>query len=381
MIIFIVYKYLFIQLYPYIAPENLDNSKITSIISEQYTLKIDDLLTQKEISKYITKKEELVEILKKFCEFFKFLEGGEVISYNLPENMSVFSILNIPSKMKKEEVKQNLELINLKYNRLYKRGFYWILSTLDKETIICVQNSLRILSFDDMKVKYDLKNNNQIWKMMKEQIDKVIYQKEAKNLGVGDTKSNYNNNKHKSSSGNSDVLSWRKGSGVESGGSFDYYEKWPKKNYYNKNNYKRSRFNSDNSIPSNKKKEYKQTSNEKEEIEIDISKLKYPIIIKYKYTFNDIKNYYKSIKDNNILVNSPYGQEKAEVFDELISKNPKTIVSIDELIQASKEIENSEKKEEMNTDIKIPKMNPLSNMNKFGKPLHNDTIEESNKEG
>lgn len=96
--------------------------------------------------------------------------------------MSVFSILNIPPKMSKQEVYNNLELVNLQYNRLYKRGFYWVISTTDKETVICVQNSLRILSFDDMKTKYDLKNKNQIWKIIKEQIDKISYQKESKNL-------------------------------------------------------------------------------------------------------------------------------------------------------------------------------------------------------
>ena len=71
--------------------------------------------------------------------------------------MSVFSILNIPPKLKKEEVYKNLELINLQFNRLYKTGFYWNLSTTDKETVICVQNSLRTLTYDDMTPKYSLK--------------------------------------------------------------------------------------------------------------------------------------------------------------------------------------------------------------------------------
>ena len=118
----------------------------------------------------------MVSVIKKFCEFFKFSENDEIITYDLPENMSVFSILNIPPKMKKEEVFQNLELINLQYNRLYKRGFYWVISTIEKETVICIQNSLRTLSFDDMKCKYDLKHSNQIWKIIKEQVTmRAIY--------------------------------------------------------------------------------------------------------------------------------------------------------------------------------------------------------------
>ena len=78
--------------------------------------------------------------------------------------------MNIPPKLNKEEVYKNLELINLQYNRLYKTGFYWNLSTTDKETVICVQNSLRTLTYDDMTPKYSLKNKTQILDLMKEQI-------------------------------------------------------------------------------------------------------------------------------------------------------------------------------------------------------------------
>ena len=92
--------------------------------------------------------------------------------------------MNIPPKLKKEEVFKNLELINLQYNRLYKNGFYWNLSTTDKETLICVQNSLRTLTYDDMKPKYSIKNKEQILELIKEQVEKISYQKESKNLGV-----------------------------------------------------------------------------------------------------------------------------------------------------------------------------------------------------
>ena len=129
-------------------------------------IKIDDLLKQKEITKYVTDKEKLLSLIKSNCEFLKVSEG--VLEYNLPENMTVFSILNIPLKMTKEEVIKTIELINLQYNRLYKRGFYWVLSTVDKETVICMQNSLRDLNFDESKVKYDLSNRSQILKTMKD---------------------------------------------------------------------------------------------------------------------------------------------------------------------------------------------------------------------
>ena len=40
--------------------------------------------------------------------------------------MTVFSISNIPQKLSKEEVKNHLELINLQYNRLYKKYVFRI---------------------------------------------------------------------------------------------------------------------------------------------------------------------------------------------------------------------------------------------------------------
>ena len=287
--------------------------------------------------------------------------------------MSVFSILNIPPKMKKEEVYQNLELINLQYNRLYKRGFYWVISTIDKETVICIQNSLRTLSFEDMKCKYDLKHSNQIWKLIKEQVDKIAYQKEAKNLGAG-SKNNSSSNRHKSSNDNSDALSWRKGSGE--GSSFDYNEQHYKKDYYHNSNkyYKRNRFNSDNAVSYKQKEnnEYKPQLNQNQNIEIDISNLKYPVIIKNKYSFKDIEKYYHNLMEKNVLSNlTPFDKDQMSIFGELVSEKPKELVSLEELIESSSKMEKSEnqnKNNEINSNIKIPKTNPLSNMNKI--PFH-----------
>ena len=194
--------------------------------------------------------------------------------------------------MPKDEVKHHLELINLQYNRLYKKGYYWFLSTTDKETVICVQNSLRELRFDEIKIKYFHNTKNQILKNMKEKVEKNLYQKDAKYLGY-----NYKNkyNKHKNSDfSDSDMFSWRKGSG-NSKSSFDYNEKYTyKKNKYYK--YKRNRFNSDNDRKYiNNNGENYNNNKGNQEIEIDISKLKYDLNIKNKYTFGEIKSYFKKI--------------------------------------------------------------------------------------
>ena len=158
-------------MYSIISPEALENSKIVNLLNEQLSLKIKDLLELKEISKNIKTKEELIPLLNK-CDFLKISNDSETITYDLPEGLTVFSILNIPSKLNKTEVEKQIELDNLQFSRLYKKGFYWILATNDKETIICSQNSLRELRFDDIKVKYDMKNKNQLLKIIKDQIDR-----------------------------------------------------------------------------------------------------------------------------------------------------------------------------------------------------------------
>ena len=426
-------------MYPYIAPENFDNSRINSITNEQLIIKIDDLLKQKEVTKYITDKAKLISLIKSYCEFIKVSEDNQTLEYILPENMTVFNILNIPLKMSKDEVKKNIELVNLQYNRLYKKGFYWVLSTVDKETVICMQNSLRDLNFEESKVKYDLNNKNQIYRAMKEQVEKTSYQKEAKNLGISGNSYNKNSfSRKKGSDPDSDAFSWRKGSG-EGKTSFDVneknnYKKNNNNNYYNKNNNqrKRSRFNSDNAQYNNnyydnynnynsynnnhnnynnnynnnyKNNYYNNNYNNKNnnnynnnyrnnntnDIEIDISNLKYPIHIKHKYSFTDIKSFYQKICDNNLFPEKP--AYLSDVFNEIVSDKKKEIVVLDELIESSKllnQVNNKEtkekEKEKINTNIKIPKMNPLSNMGKgfnSQKPpvnTHPSTVEENPKE-
>ena len=403
-------------MYPYIAPESFDNSNICSLTNEQLSIKISDLLEQKEINKFVQDKDKLISLIKKYCEFFKLSEDNETVQYELPDEMNAFSILNIPTKMNKEEVKNSLELINLNYNRLYKRGFYWIISTTDKETVICVQNSLRELIFDEMRVRYIHLNKNQIMKVMRDKTDKNSYQKEAKYLGIN-SKSNYSKNyynKSKNSDADSDAFSWRKGSGGTKS-SFDYSEKPYKKNAYNK--YKRNRFNSDNN---DKKKRYYNNNNNyynynykdynsnssnnsnNQEIEIDISNLKYSLSIKHKYSFKDIKNVYKNLEQKKEFSERPVflDEEKVDIYRD----KPKELVALDELIECNeknKKTDSSNKKVEddknqINTNVKIPKMNPLSgmskNFNKFdivpGNGLNEmmkafpptDDIQESNKD-
>ena len=260
--------------------------------------------------------------------------------------------------------------MNLQYNRLYKFGFYWNLCTTDKETIICVQNSLRTLSFDDMTPKYSLKNKNQIFELLKEQVDKISYQKESKNLGIDkNINKDIKNNEKKLK--DDDAMSWRKASS-ESSSNYDFSEKrYKKNNYYYNNNYKkRKRFNSDNAISYNKKdtfEEYepsnKEINNINKNIEIDLSKIKYPSQIKYKYSFKEVHDILDKIK---MSIDNPYDEKNKEIFFELIRETPKELVPLDKIIKINtfKEIKEDKKENQINTNIKIPKVNPLSNIAK-----------------
>ena len=328
------------------------------------SIKLKDLLSQPEISNnpLINSEEKLINVFSKFCEFFTFNSDKTEIQYTLPDNMTVFSISNIPQKLSKEEVKHHLELINLQYN------------------------------FDEIRVKYFHSTKNQILNNMRDKMDKNAYQKDVKYLGYNINNSNknknyYYNKKHKNSDySDNSQFSWRKNSGA-SKSSFDYGEKYTyKKNKYYK--YKRNRFNSDN----DRKFIVNNNENNNGEMEIDISKLKYDLNIKNKYTFQEIKNFYE--KMNIAELTRPKFLD--EELTDILSDKTKTIVSLNELVEANEKIkkndseknkektkekndkekteEKKEKKEtkdnnketnnNVNTNIKIPKMNPLSGMSK-----------------
>jgi hypothetical protein len=191
-------------------------------------------------------------------------------------------------------------------------------------------------------------------------------------------------------------------------------EKPYKKNYYYK--YKRNRFNSgdDGKKYNNNNYYYKNyysnnsNNSNNQEIEIDISNLKYSLNIKNKYSFGDIKNYYEKMKNNSELKRPQFLNEK---LTDILANSPKEIVSLDELIECNEknkakdsssgkknktEKSNNNINNNINLNVKIPKMNPLSGMSKnFNKfdivpgnamsglmmPFQSSpSIEESNKE-
>ena len=144
----------------------------------------------------------------------------------------------------------------------------------------------------------------------------------------------------------------------------NYYEN--NNNYYNNNNhYHKNSMNNNN--------------NNNNEIEIDVSNLKYPILIKNKYSFNEIKSFYQKICEDKLFTQTP--EFLSTICTDIICNSQKNLVSLDELIESSKLLEKEKDQQKINLNMKIPKMNPLSNI---GKNLTNEknipTVEENTKE-
>ena len=120
-------------------------------------------------------------------------------------------------------------------------------------------------------------------------------------------------------------------------------------------------------------------NNNNKDLEIDISNLKYPIMIKNKYSFEDIKSFYNKICNDKLYPQSP--EFLSTICNDIISNSQKTLVSLDELIESSKKLNKENDNEKINVNMKIPKVNPLSNL---GKSTKNEnfpsTVEENAKE-
>lgn len=142
---------------------------------------------------------------------------------------------------------------------------------------------------------------------------------------------------------------WRKYSG-QSKGSFDNSYKGSNGGYPKK--YKRERFNSEgNSKWGNNHYNFGFKS-QTEEIEIDVSKIKYSLNLNYKYPLDSIQSLYSKMKQNKKFETKP----KFIKEEEIVGEKPKEIVIFGSI--------NSEVKPISNVTIKLPKTNPLSNMSK-----------------
>ena len=145
---------------------------------------------------------------------------------------------------------------------------------------------------------------------------------------------------------------WRKYSG-QSKGSFDNSYKGSNGGYPKK--YKRERFNSEgNSKWGNNHYNFGFKS-QVEEIEIDISKIKYSLEVNYKYPLDTVQVLYNKMKENKRFENKPTFIK----IEEIVGDKPKEIV-----IFSKTSLPSTNSKPIAKVSLKLPSTNPLCNINK-----------------
>jgi hypothetical protein len=323
------------------APENFQHSKLLPYINEQLSFSISDFSFI-----YHKTEEEALYILKK-CNFVKIFDDTAI--YQEEEINCVFIFEE--SFLNGELLRQIRNLKDVVFNRFYKKNNYkWVfVPELDsKKTFLDYIKDKNIKSFN-------LRKSNLI--------NNVIYYKESYDLKDKRKNSDYNS---------SNYNKWKK----YSKNGFLPHKGNHNSNYYN-NNYhkdykKRERFNSDGN---NKNNNYyfnnysNNNYNKKENIEVEIGEIKYPLIINYKYSLNYLNNMYIKLKSENFFDNKPnYLVED----NEIINNKPKNIEIISNTSsnnpnKINQKLKNRKEENENrnNLKMKIPKINPLSQMKKI----------------
>lgn len=90
--------------------------------------KFEDFINLKEIKKISENKEDILNVLSSV----EFLEkdineenNGIYFNFKVDENIKAFSILNIPQKMKKEEIIDHFKIRNEDLLRVFKKSLFW----------------------------------------------------------------------------------------------------------------------------------------------------------------------------------------------------------------------------------------------------------------
>ena len=321
-------------------PENLQNSQLLPYINEHLLFKISDFNII-----YHKTEEESLNLLKKY-NFLKISDDNAV--YDEDQINCIFiceeSLLN--DKLL-NEIK---DLKNVYYNRLYKKNNYkWVFVPELK----CKDIFMNFLKEKNLKM-FNLKNSSII--------NSIIYYKDSYDLKDRRKNSDYSNN------GNNKWRKYSKNGYMSHKGSHN-------SNYYNNNYHKaykgRERFNSDgnNNTKNNSHyyNNYNNNYNKKEQIEVEIGEIKYPLIINHKYSINYLNNVYLKLKNENFFDKKP----KFLVGEnEIINNKPKNIEIINftssNKVKTGQAFDNKniETENKTNLKMKIPKNNPLSQIKK-----------------
>ena len=343
-----------------IYPECLDFSKVISILNDDFTFNGNDLYSLKEISKLFASKDLLFNYLTHLSK-----QKNPIISVNedlskcqiiISDKMIYYQFVNIPIDYNNERVKMLLGINEGDYSRLYKSSIFWVLISENDEFNNKLENVLKDILVDKegKKLKYNITSAQMIKKMAKKQIEKRLYNQETENLKNNEKnkikENNFNKNKK-----SDDSMSWRKKSDLSNEqDNLGYgYQK-------NSGNKRRQRFKSDpyeyhgyqgNEFYNSKKNNNNNNNNinndyyEKDidELRVQLDGVKYPIIIKEKYSDKEILDYLAMIKKDIKFDEKNF----TRIIDDIIDKDKIKIL----------ELENKK-------EYEIPKNNHLLNFKK-----------------
>jgi hypothetical protein len=196
-------------------PENLEVSKVCSVLTDNLSFKIDALFNLKEILKYVDTKENLLEILKSL-DFIKLRNNQTEGQYELNGSSVVYNLINVPYKLNAEKL---LALLNLTPNskevtRLYKQSLCWTLVSDDDQFNKNIEKKLKAIKFeeDDKVLKYDISPMINIKKKISKKVQQQNYLRETDLLKVASpVKPEI---KKDANTANKETLAWRRGSEV-----------------------------------------------------------------------------------------------------------------------------------------------------------------------
>jgi hypothetical protein len=98
-------------------------------------------------SKYT--KEDLTDSLSQF-DFITLSDDQEQFTYNLSEQLTLISILNLPHSLNRGDI-INLLKLDGDYLRFYKKSLFWVLVTEDKDLV----NKLEVTLKEDLIVIFN----------------------------------------------------------------------------------------------------------------------------------------------------------------------------------------------------------------------------------
>jgi hypothetical protein len=226
-------------------PEGLEMSNVISIMSEDLSLHLNELIKLKEIQKLFSTKELLAHALNSI-DYIKVTD--DKMYYVLSDKVVYISFLNIPGKLSKDDTVKILNILDeSKITRFYKKYLYWQLVSENVEYCDEIEKTLRSIKIDEnTKLRYEYHPTSLKQTLIKK-IQQIIYNKEANELKASPEKPVFQNL-------GSDSGNWRKQSNdytKDSKDSKDFYKKGQNQgNSYSKSSFndvpiKRERFNSD----------------------------------------------------------------------------------------------------------------------------------------